>query len=147
MQALHKVSVPIEEAGQGQDAKCGVPVHAVEHPVVRGVGPQGAQTPAHHRIKGALLRGVAAAPQGCIPAAEKLLGAWRAPEVQDPCSMMMGMQSTLHDSKGSQKTQLCKYGWQVLQQCSEEITQFSQVLIKVPVHISSTMQDYTSAPE
>ena len=86
MQALHKVAVAIQEAGQGQHAEGGAAVHAVEDAIVACVRLQRAHAPPDHRIEGALLRHIAAALQRGVPAAEELLRARAAPEVQDTCN-------------------------------------------------------------
>ena len=86
VQALHKVAVAVQEAGQGQHAKSGAAVHAVEDAVVARVRPQRAHAPPHHCVEGRLLRHVAAALQRGVPAAKEVLRARAAPEVQDACS-------------------------------------------------------------
>ena len=75
VQALDKVAVAVEEAGQGQYAKSGIPVHAIEHPVVARVSLQGAHAPSHHCIECTLFCHICAAAQRCVPAAKELLRA------------------------------------------------------------------------
>ena len=86
VQALHKVAMAIQEAGQGQHAEGGAAVHAVEDAVVARVRLQRAHAAPHHRVEGGLLRHVAAALQRGVPAAQELLCARAAPEVQNACS-------------------------------------------------------------
>ena len=86
MQALHEVAMAVQEASQGQHAKGSAAVHAVEDAVVARVRLQRAHSPPHHCVEGALLRHIVAALQRGVPAAQKLLRARAAPEVQNTCS-------------------------------------------------------------
>lgn len=86
MQALHKVAVAVEEPWQGQDAKGGLAVHAVENPIIPRVRFEEAHPPPDHRIERALLRHIGpAAAQPAVPGSKECLRARGGPEIQDAC--------------------------------------------------------------